>query len=149
MKTLIQFIFYLLIIIILIKYLDLKLDKNESHNLRIEAIDNLIQNNLNELQQLRKKEYPLCLKWHPEIFKEMYNYYKYKKLPVERFKTTTNASLYISRFKELANKSFYLNGDRLCFIKKSETSRLSDGELEDIEKVILKKFHIYMKYYLK
>ena len=100
-------------------YLDLILDKHKSCNLRIETIDALIKNNLNQLQQLRKKEYPLCIKWHPEIFKEIYNYYKYKKLPAERFKNTTNASLYISRFKELANKSFYLNGSRLYFIKKS------------------------------
>ena len=96
-------------------------------------------NNLNELQKLRKREYPISIKWYPDIFNEMYMYFKYNIVPEEIFKHTSNVSLYISRFKDLSFKSFYLDADRLYYIKKIDTKRLENGEFEDKSKVILKK----------
>lgn len=54
--------------------------------------------------------------------------------------------IYIYRFKELVFLSFYLDGDHLYFIKKSDTTRLDTGEFEDIKKVILKKYPLFLKY---
>ena len=120
-------------------YLNLVLNENENLKEKIKLIDMMCNNNLNELQKLRKREYPISIKWYPDIFNEMYMYYKYNIVPEERFKHTSNVSLYISRFKELAFKSFYLDADRLYYIKKIDTKRLENGEFEDKSKVILKK----------
>ena len=68
----------------------------------------------------------------------MYNYYKYNILPEERFKNTSNLSIYTIRFKELAFKSFYLMNNRLYYIKSNNTKRLNDGNFQDINQVILK-----------
>ena len=65
-------------------------------------------NNLGELKNLRKKEFPLSYMWHHNFYNDIYYFYKYNSLPESRFKSTTNPSLYESRFKELANKSFLL-----------------------------------------
>ena len=80
-------------------------------------LDKVCKNNLEDLRKLRKKEFILSYKWHPNIYKDIYNFYKYNSLPESRFKSTTNPSLYESRFKELANKSFLLQGDRLYYKK--------------------------------
>ena len=120
-------------------YLEVKNFKDieeESLNLRI---SNSIDKNLLEWEKIRKKEYPLSLKWYPEIYREMYYFFKYDITPEERFKQTTNPSQYIKRFKDLAKKSFYYNSDRLFFIKSCNCLRLPNGEFEDINKVILKK----------
>ena len=45
-----------------------------------------------------KKEYPLSLKWYPEIYREMYCYYKYDIIPEERFNNSKNPGVYIKRF---------------------------------------------------
>ena len=68
---------------------------------------------MSELEKLRKKEFPISYKWYPNIYLEMYNYYKYNTLPDERFKSSSNPSLYELRFKDLAKNSFILEGDRL------------------------------------
>ena len=106
-------------------------------------IDNIIyksvQNNLSEWEKLRKKEYPLSLKWYPEIYREMYNFYKYRIIPEERFNNTKNPRVYINRFQELAKKSFYYDNDRLYYVKSYNCKRLGDGTFEDLNKVNLKK----------
>ena len=73
---------------------------------------------------------------------------KYNIIPEERFNLTSNPRVYINRFNELAKKSFYYENDRLYYIKKSETERLSNGKFVDINKVILKKYLIHMKLFL-
>ena len=78
----------------------------------------------------------------------MYILYRYNILPENRINNPTNPSLYAIRFKELAKKSFYFNNDRLYYIKKCEIVRYDDGSFENKDNVILKKFHIFMKYYL-
>ena len=103
------------------------------------TISNSLEKNLLEWEKIRKKEYPLSLKWYPEIYREMYYFFKYDITPEERFNKTTNPSQYIKRFKDLAKKSFYYNSDRLYFIKSCNCKRLPNGEFEDINKVIMKK----------
>lgn len=74
----------------------------------------------------------------------MFCYYKYNIIPEERFKNSSNVSLYLTRFKDLANKKFYMDGDRLYYIKQLDTYRLDNGQFVDINKVILKKIpYIY------
>jgi hypothetical protein len=75
----------------------------------------LIDNKLNEWKNIRKKQYPLSLKWYPEIYREMFCFYKYGIIPEERFNNTTNPRVYINRFRELAKKSFYFSNERLYF----------------------------------
>ena len=120
-------------------YLDIQ-NLNEINEEQVNlTISNSIENNLLEWEKIRKKEYPLSLKWYPDIYREMYYFFKYDILPEERFNNTTNPSQYIKRFKELAKKAFYYNNDRLFYIKSSNSNRLANGEFEDINKVILKK----------
>ena len=78
----------------------------------------------------------------------MYNFYKYNIIPEERFQNTSNPSVYTIRFKELAFKYFYLQNNRLYFIKINSTFRLNDGNFEDITKLLLNKFLIYLKLFL-
>ena len=87
----------------------------------------------------KKKEYPINLKWYPDIYCKMYNFYKYGIIPEERFNNTSNPRVYISRFKELTKKSFYYESDRLYFIKVNNSIRLSNWGFEDINKVQLKR----------
>ena len=103
------------------------------------TISDIIQNNLIEWEKIRKKEYPLSLKWYPDIYREMYHFYKYGIIPEERFNKTSNPRVYINRFKELAKKSFYYDNDKLFYIKANNSVRLSDGGFEDINKVQLKR----------
>ena len=120
-------------------YLDIQ-NSNEINEEQVNlTISNSIENNLLEWEKIRKKEYPISLKWYPDIYREMYYFFKYDILPEERFNNTTNPSQYIKRFKELAKKAFYYNNDRLYYIKSSNSNRLANGEFEDINKVILKK----------
>ena len=95
----------------------------------------------------KRKNYPLSIRWWPNIYNEMFIFYKYNIQPEDRINNSTNPSLYIIRFKELAKKSFALISDRLYFIKKCETIRYDDRSFEDNDKAILKKYHIFMKYY--
>ena len=120
-------------------YLKVNIENNSDVEENTSLIFKLIDNNLNEWKNIRKKEYPLSLKWYPEIYREMFCFYKYGIIPEERFNNTTNPRVYINRFRELAKKSFYFSNERLYFIKKSETNRLPNGNFEDINKVILKK----------
>ena len=120
-------------------YLEVELEEFFDNQNAIQMISNSIKNNLNEWEKIRKREYPLSLKWYPDIYREMFHFYKYGIIPEERFINTKNARVYVSRFKELAKKSFYFNNDRLYFIKSCQTNRLSDSEFEDQNKVILKK----------
>ena len=62
----------------------------------------------------------------------MFEFFKFNKLPEERFENTSNPSIYTQRFKELAIKSFYINNDRLFYIKKNNSVRYDDGNFEDI-----------------
>ena len=119
-----------------------------SHNENItetyEILESLINNNLKEWEKIRKKEYPISIKWSPNIYNEMYILYRYNILPENRINNPTNPSLYAIRFKELAKKSFYFNNDRLYYIKKCETVRYDDGSFENKDNVILKKIpYIY------
>ena len=120
------------------QYLELKnnlfIDSDITSNL-----DNLITINLEERKKLRKKEYPISLKWSPDIYKEMYNFYKFNIIPLERLSKTSNPSLYTISFKELAYKNFYFENERLYFIKESKTERLNNGFFLDKEKVNIKK----------
>ena len=94
-------------------YLDIQ-NSNEINEEQVNlTISNSIENNLLEWEKIRKKEYPLSLKWYPDIYREMYYFFKYDILPEERFNNTTNPSQYIKRFKELAKKVFYYNNGRL------------------------------------
>lgn len=120
-------------------YLQLISNDTEEKLSKTETIYNLIKTNLNEWEKIRKREYPVALHWSPNIFNEMYNFYKNKELPEERFKSSSNISQSIIRFKELAKKKFILINDRLYFIKKSDTKRLEDGTFEDFNKVKLQK----------
>ena len=130
-------------------YLQSILDEDLSSEEIEKTINSSIRNNLLEWEKIRKKEYPLSLKWYPEIYREMYNFYKYNIIPEERFQNTSNPSVYTIRFKELAFKCFYLQNNRLYFIKINNTIRLSDGNFEDINKVTLKQIpYIYMKLFL-
>ena len=57
-------------------YLDIQIFndiKEEQLNLNI---SNSIENNLLEWENIRKKEYPLSLKWYPDIYKEMYYFFQ-------------------------------------------------------------------------
>ena len=110
--------------------------ENEIFN---KTVTDSIQNNLIEWEKIRKKEYPISLKWYPDIYREMYNFYKYGIISEERFNNTSNPRVYISRFKELAKKSFYYESDRLYFIKVNNSIRLPNGGFEDINKVQLKR----------
>ena len=125
-------------------YLDIQNEDNNDIKYLEEIISKCINNNLLKWKNIRKKEYPLSLKWYPEIYREMYCFYKYNIIPEERFSLTSNPRVYINRFKELAQKTFYYENDRLYFIKKSETERLGCGNFVDINKVILKKNSIYI-----
>ena len=120
-------------------YLEIQNEDNSDLKHQQDLISKCINNNLLEWKNIRKQEYPLSLKWYPEIYREMYCFYKYNIIPEERFSLTSNPRVYINRFKELAQKSFYYENDRLYYIKKSETERLSNGNFVDINKVILKK----------
>ena len=118
--------------------------KNKNHfyylNIRLKPDDNVVdiytnldkvcKNNLEELTKLRKKEFPISYKWHPNTYNEIYNFYKYNRLPESSFKSTTNPSLYESHFKELAYNSFILQGERLYYIKQINLKLDIDKSIE-------------------
>ena len=120
-------------------YLEVNAENEGDAELLKQTIFNCVQNNLLEWEKIRKKEYPLSLKWYPEIYREMYCYYKYDIIPEERFNNTKNPGVYIKRFKNLALKSFYLKNDRLYYIKECKCNRLENGDFEDVNQVVLKK----------
>ena len=120
------------------QYLEFK-NKLNSENDIDANLDNLIAINLEERKKIRKKEFPISLKWTPEIYKEIYNFYKFNIIPTERLSKTSNPSQYTIRFKELALKNFYFENDRLYYIKESKTERLDNGNFLDKDKVIIKK----------
>jgi len=109
-------------------YLEINLDKEEDTELIKQAIFSCVQNNLLEWEKIRKKEYPLSIKWYAEIYREMYCFYKYDIIPEERFNNTKNPGVYIKRFKNLAMKSFCLKIDRLYYIKECKCKRLENGD---------------------
>ena len=118
-------------------YLEINLNDTDDTDLIKQTINNSVKNNLLEWEKIRKKEYPLSLKWYPEIYREMYCFYKYEIIPEERFNNTKNPGVYIKRFKNLAMKSFWLKNDLLYY--ECKCKRLENGEFEDLNKVILKK----------
>ena len=125
-------------------YLGINLDKEEDTELIKQAIFSCVQNNLLEWEKIRKKEYPLSIKWYAEIYREMYCLYKYDIIPEERFNNTKNPGVYIKSFKNLAMRSFCLKNDRLYYIKECKCKRLENGDFEDLNKIILKKIpYIY------
>ena len=62
-------------------YLNIILKENDSIKEKIQSLDSMCNNNLKELEKIRKREFPLCLKWYPDIYNEMYCYFKYKIIP--------------------------------------------------------------------
>ena len=82
-------------------YLKVNIENNSDVEENTSLIFKLIDNNLNEWKNIRKKEYPLSLKWYPEIYREMFCFYKYGIIPEERFNNTTNPRVYINRFREI------------------------------------------------
>ena len=69
----------------------------------------------------------------------MYNFYKYRIIPEERFNNTKNPRVYINRFQELAKKSFYFDNDRLYYVKSYSCKRLEDCSFEERNEVNLKR----------
>lgn len=68
---------------------------------------------MKEWENIRKKKFPISIKWSPNIYNEIYFFYKYDIQPDDTINNTSNPSLYAIRFKELAKKSFYLYNDKL------------------------------------
>ena len=62
-------------------YLEPILKNNNELLNDMNIIENAITNNLSELANIMKRNYPVCTKWYPDIFKEMYEFYKYNLLP--------------------------------------------------------------------
>ena len=92
-------------------YLEINIDDNSDESVKNEVITKCINNNLIEWKKIRKQEYPLSLKWYPEIYREIYCFYKYEIIPEERFNKTSNPRVYLKRFKDLAKKCFYYDND--------------------------------------
>ena len=95
---------------------------------------------------LVKKIYPISLLSSPNIYNEMYDFWKSKCkiLPTNRFINSSNKYLYTNRFKEQAWNKYYLYKDILYYIKKLGCNRNIDGELVDITKCDIKKIpYIY------
>ena len=74
-------------------YLNIRLKPDDKIKDINTSLEKTCKNNLEELRKLRKKEFPLSCKWHPNIYNDIYNFYKYNILPESRFKSTTNPSL--------------------------------------------------------
>ena len=66
-------------------YLDIIIRKDEIKEDIVVNRDKMIKNNLTELEIIRKREYPVCIIWHSDIFNEMLAFCKYNILPRERF----------------------------------------------------------------
>ena len=50
-------------------YLEINLDKEEDTELIKQTIFSCVQNNLLEWEKIRRKEYPLIIKWYAEIYR--------------------------------------------------------------------------------
>ena len=80
-----------------------------------EYINSLCNKNISTLADIRKKVYPISLFSSPNIYNEMYDFWKSKCkiLPTGRFINSSNKYLYTNRFKEQTWNKYYLYKDRL------------------------------------